>query len=254
MTTQPHATQTLNSAGQLVGAAYKSSTGALKAEFLDNDFVPLPAFVAPQALEWLRGWFNLMEASARPRDFTMEEYDSPRLMSVLGGYQIAANFPDVSALYYHHELRRFVESVTGGDVHDCPDAHEFMVANIQSGIGQTHGWHLDDPTYALVIVVDAPAPGTGGHVEYIPEWPRRRAAFIDGGITGIHEQVGLCVTAGHVRAYQPHCGDAYFLRAESALHRVAELGEGSGKRRILNIAFDDVPDKSYGSTAATLYG
>ena len=44
----------------------------------------------------------------------------------------------------------------GAAVYSVNHKYEFMVSNMLSASGNTHGWHLDDPRLALVIFLSVP--------------------------------------------------------------------------------------------------
>jgi hypothetical protein len=100
----------------------------------------------------------------------MPGYETPRRMSVCGGQVIVSHSPYLAMLYFHRQLRFLVQRIVGVPMHSVPHVDEFMVVNRLKGVGQTHGWHLDDPKFALVIVVDTPPRDSGGFVEVIPNW------------------------------------------------------------------------------------
>ena len=154
----------------------------------------------------------------------------------------------------HYELVSVIARVTGELVHRCTHPEELMVCNLLLAPGSTHGWHVDDPPYALVVVLEAPAPGAGGELQYIPGW------------ADLHDRLGLDPSGpvdagvaaaraeGRIRTIDHRAGDAYLLRADRCSHRVAPL-RASGTRRVaLNFAYEADGAAAYGDSATVLYG
>ena len=156
----------------LLEASYREPLrlAELRQQFLQEDYVPLPDLLTPQAQALIAAEVDRLQEMAKDRDFRMAGYDTPRLMATLGGRQIYRESSTLASLYAHYELRTLVATIVGGALYPCRHPEEFMVLNYLAKSGSTHGWHLDDPAYALVIVLEAPPRGEGGLVEIIPNW------------------------------------------------------------------------------------
>lgn len=223
-------------------------------EFLRNGYVKLPGFLSPAALDFLCCELQRLEAAASRRVFEMPGYQSPRNLSVLGGRAIKEQSPFLFRLYHHTALRSCVEAISGRPIFSCVHPEEFMVANFLQSSGDTHGWHLDDPPYALVIFAEAPAPGEGGEVEIIPNWTdmcRRK------GRQAAQDVTDLIVWAAEnslLERLHHDPGDAYLLRADVNLHRVIPITANGARRCVLNMAFQTSPETVYADTADLLYG
>lgn len=128
-----------------------------------------------------------------------------------------------------------------------------MVANFLNRRRGTHGWHLDDPAYAMIMFFDAPPEGQGGSLEFVPNWhsfcerhgfdPEKNVAPA----AEIARAEGLIQTRHHVRE------DAYLLRADKCLHRVTELQREGIHRAAINMAYQNIPFQVYGESATALY-
>ncbi|MEM1301534.1 MAG: hypothetical protein AAGH17_03045 [Pseudomonadota bacterium] len=190
----------------------------------------------------------------RMKDFIMPEVNSQRTMKVLSGTELANASPIFFTLYFHHEVRDFLSKVVGSSVHSVQHRSEFMVSNMLSGQGHTHGWHLDDPQYAFVVFLDSPKSSFGGALEFVPNW---RELCLEKGIDpnvdveATMQELGDEITV-FGDAHQK--GDAYLLDAGSHLHRVAPLQQGGGDRWVVNMAFDSKKHIDFGETADVLYG
>ena len=221
-------------------------------KFASNGYVRLTGLFEAELAGALAAEVQRLEPVARPRNFRMDGYGTPRVLAALGGATIAQSSSLLAGLYGSVELRSTLSQITGSPVYLCQHAEEFMVINYLNGPGATHGWHLDDPAYALVCVISAPPPEQGGFVEFIPDWTAccQTAAALP--------EVDVESTIARSRAEVRRCvfssGDIYLMRADRCLHRVAELTAPGARRVALNLAFEQTPSPRYGHTATALYG
>lgn len=226
----------------------------LRREFARTDYLKLPALLAPAVFALLHAEIARLLPFAQPKHFTMTGYDTPRIMHTLGGSRILRHSPALAALYAHYDLRHLLQTITHAELFPCRHPDEFMVLNCLRSTGATHGWHLDDPAYALLLVFEAPPAEHGGLLEFIPAWPRwcaQHAAAPTAALAPLVEQARAAQLV-QVRHHAP--GDAYLFRADECLHRVTELYDASVPRVVLNLAFEVTPQPHYGLTASLLYG
>lgn len=233
----------------------ESALNALRLAFARDQYVALPGlFSAPRTFAPLAAEVARLEQFASKKNFVMPEYNTPRLMATVGGRAIRRESPLLTGVYAAADLTALLSRIAGRQVHPCHDENEWAVINWLEGRGETHGWHLDDPAYALVIFVESPAPGEGGEVELIHGW-RRLCRLLGKDPAGdVANGVAGCRELGLVRSKTHAAGDAYLLRADRCLHRVAPLRADRGRRIVLNFAFEVKP-ATYrrGLTAAYLY-
>ena len=226
----------------------------MREQFARTGYVKLEGFLQQEALEVFREEMAEMEQIALRRQFEMPGYSTPRSLSVLGGNQIRHQSPLLYSLYHHYAIRDCIQDIVGRQVYSCTHPEEFMVANFLHNSGDTHGWHLDDPAFALIIFAEAPGKEEGGELEYICNWKdlcRRKGRKPDEDIHGLIEwsdQNGLIDRQTH------EAGDAYLLRADHNLHRVTPLTKVEVRRAAVNMAYQSTPDTLYGQTANLLYG
>lgn len=224
----------------------------LQAEFKRGlGFVRLPSFLSPPTLDRVRADVEMLHRIRKRRDFRMPGFDTERKMSVVGGDIIGRVCSSLLTLYGDALLHAAIATIVGRPVRQVSHKDEFMVANFLDRRSDTHGWHTDDPKYALVVICDAPEPGAGGALEFIADWAEFCAQC--GSQTGIEERVARARAQGRVHQERFDAGDAYLLDAGANLHRVTPL-LGSGRRQALNMAFDDRAFRRYGQTAQLLYG
>lgn len=227
---------------------------SLGEEFAQIGYVKLPGLFQPAALDFISRRVTRLREKATRRAFTMPGVGTPRRLATLGGTRIAAEDPLLASLYFHHEFVTLVQAIVGGSIYPCRHAQEFMVANFLTQRGDSHGWHLDDPAYAIVFVFEAPPPEQGGTLEFISHWRERCAAQDDDPETHILGAVNKARLDGAVSERHHRAGDAYVLNAAATLHRVTPVASPGVVRTVLNFAYQAVEFQVYGHTATALYG
>lgn len=225
----------------------------LSQEFLANGYVKLPNLLHENVFTAICDELLQQVPFARGRKFLMGGYETPRFMSVIGGSTLRLATDITWSLYLHWEIHQLLNQLCGMPVFPCLHPDEFMVANFLLHVSETHGWHLDDPAYAVIIVCEAPPAQKGGVLEYIPNWcdfcsrlgvsPDQK---VDIPVEEAYKQ-NLIMTAHHLP------GDAYLLRADQVLHRVSGLNSEGFRRIVLNLAYEATPNPTYGHTASMLY-
>jgi len=188
---------------------------ALRAEFAAESWVNVGRLLPkPWEERARREAWALLERRGVRRDLTIPETgDSPRRLRNVRQGEIAQEASCLPALYYAGATRELVSAIAGRDVALCPFVPERFVLASMTRAGDTHGWHWDDYAYSLVFVVDAPPPGTGGDVEYLPgvSWDKANPRVAD------H------LASGRVRLRRLESGEAYLIKGDTTLHRVAPL-------------------------------
>lgn len=226
----------------------------MREQFARTGYVRLPGFFTSDALALFKAEMEEMEQIAMRRNFNMPGYATPRSLSVLSGNLIKSQSPLLYSMYHHYALRSCIESIVGRPVYTCTHPDEFMVANFLHNSGDTHGWHLDDPAYALIIFAEVPSEDCGGEVEFIANWKdlcRRKGRKPD---ENIHDLIEWANENGLVDRHTHNAGDAYLLRADLNLHRVTPLRRIGERRAAVNLAYQSAPETIYGETANLLYG
>ncbi|MER7399326.1 ArpA protein [Streptomyces sp. NPDC000151] len=150
---------------------------------------------------------------------------TPRRMRNVRCQEISAHGRAIPALYDSPEIRAVLGEVAGEEVLTCPyEPERFVITELRES-GDTHGWHWDDYSFALVWVVDCPPPRDGGSVQYVPGTTWNKAD------PQLHRQLA----AGPVRTLDLRPGDRYLMRTDTTLHRVTPLRRG--RRLIVNMAY-----------------
>lgn len=226
----------------------------MREQFARIGYVRFPGFLSAKALDLFKEEMEEIEQIAIRRNFEMPGYATPRSLSVLGGNLIRSQSPMLYSIYHHHVLRSCIENIVARPIYTCTHPEEFMVANFLHNSGDTHGWHLDDPSYALIIFAEVPGEGGGGEVEFIANWKdlcRRKGREPDKDVLDL---INWADENGLVDRHSHNAGDAYLLRADLNLHRVTPLKYQGARRAVVNLAYQSSPETVYGVTADLLYG
>lgn len=221
----------------------------MQAELHACGYTKVPNLLQGQLLERLQREVDLLEEKALQRCFTMPDYNTPRVMKVLGGQQILRESRLIGSLL--GGFRAIVDAVVGRPLYPCLHPEECVVLNYLTEAGATHGWHLDDPDYALVVFLDTPE--LDGELEFIPHWQKLCQEWEIEPQMNVEEGVRRATASRLVRMARHRVGDAYVLHASTTLHRVCAL-RGPGRRVVLNVASESSPMPRYGHTASLLYG
>lgn len=217
-------------------------------------YVKLPKLIAPVTFNLLKTEVQRLSGIAKKRNFVMPGYESPRVMTTLGGKQIKENSALLKSFYGNQELRSVLSEIVGSQLFDCPDENEWCVSTWLNGEGQTHGHHLDDPPIALIVIIEAPPPELGGFLEVVTDWHKIARVFEQDPETNVLPLVNKLRNINLVQIKTHITGDAYLLRADQCLHAVAPLRGRETKRSILNMAFELEPNIVRRSeTAAALF-
>ena len=245
----------LNSIAHPVTAHYceTEAINQLHSAFAQHRYVRIPNLLNAELIAVLRHELSALEKLKASRDFLMPGHNTPRRMSTIGGSIIRKYSSILVSLYENHHLRSFVSALSGHTVYPCTHPSEFMVANFLENLGDTHGWHLDDPALALIIVLEAPPAIAGGLLEYISGWPTyclNAEVSKDSDPSVLVRQLR---TSGRIQTVHHESGDAYLLRANECLHRVTPLRWLIQRRVVLNLAYEIAPMPQYGATATLLY-
>ncbi|MEL6983765.1 MAG: 2OG-Fe(II) oxygenase, partial [Actinomycetota bacterium] len=163
---------------------------------------------------------------------------------LLADDQISAGSP-LRELYDDPSFRDFVARVVGVDrVH--PYADELSSVNVHfASAGRELGWHFDNSSFAVTMLVQAPEGG--GVFEHVPAVRNaetgdpaydRVEAVLDG-----HEPV-------ETLSFDP--GSLVLFRGRNALHRVTPV-EGARTRMLVVFAFNDEPGVRLSDSALTTF-
>lgn len=224
----------------------------LKEQFSAKGYVKLPGFLSNDVFEAISSDVWKLHRHRTRKDFVMPELNTDRKMSVISGKDVINQSDIIPSLYANHELRSWISYLVGTDVHTVMHNDEFLVLNFLDGKRDTHGWHLDDPRYALIIIIESPEKNAGGQIEFICDWKRLAKEESFSPDRNIEYGIEICERKGQLNSDTLRTGDCYLLEAGEVMHRVSPMS-ADGSRKALNFGFDDRRFRVYGQTATKLY-
>jgi hypothetical protein len=210
--------------------------------FAAEHVVVLPGLCPPELLEAMRDEaFGLVDrfGSSHRTTFAITD-DTPRNMTTVGQPIIKTEGPLIDAFYFAPDLLRLTSAVIGEQLHTCPYPGEHYVISRLTNSGDTHGWHWDDYTYGIILVLEAPPHRDGGFIQGVAgtSWDKE-----DPDVHG-------ALLSGVVRSYAPQAGDAYLIKTDTTMHRVYPI-RGASRRTIVNMTLASTADLSREMTHET---
>ncbi|MEU5696338.1 hypothetical protein [Actinosynnema sp. NPDC020468] len=205
----------------------------LRVRFEQEHIVPLRGLCPPEMFEQIKDEAcDIIDRHGTTHDLTFEITDNtPRNMTTVGQPIIKDEGPLIDAFYFAPVLLDFVGKVVGEQVHTCPYAGEHYVISRLGRSGDTHGWHWDDYTYGIILVLEAPHYTQGGFVQAVPNtsWDKQ------------NPDVYGALISSQVRSYALEPGDAYVVKTNTTMHRVHPI-RGDGRRTIVNMTLASTAD------------
>jgi len=196
-------------------------------EFLERGVVRVP-FLAPDSVKHVLAVEveELVASHGCRRELVVSETgNSQRRMRNVRRDQIKASGSIISDLYCVPAVREVLSTIAGEKVLECPYEPEQFVITALDQDGDTHGWHWDDYSFALVWVIDCPPVAHGGFVQCVPhtEWDKNNPRLNQWFVTRPIYSVELLP------------GDLYLMRTDTTLHRVYPVT--GGRRVIVNMGY-----------------
>lgn len=177
---------------------------------------------------------RLISHSANRRDLEMAATgNTPRAYRSVGRDSIRQENGPITHFFESGAIRDYVAQIAGEPLHKVPYQPEEYIINSQEKSGDTHGWHWDDYTFALIWVVEAPHCMAGGRVEFIPdtEWDKEKP----------RECLEKLVESREIHSRYIKGGTCYLMRANTTLHRVAPL-IGDTRRTVIVFTYASTAD------------
>jgi hypothetical protein len=204
-----------------------TSLDEARRRFLERGVVQLP-FLAPETVKEPLAIEveDLVTSHARRHALVCAETgDTTRRMRNVRRDQIKASGSIIPSLYAVPALREVLATIAGAEVLECPYEPEQFVITALEQAGDTHGWHWDDYSFALVWVIDCPPVADGGFVQYVPrtEWDKNNPQLHRWFITRPIYSIELVP------------GDVYLMRTDTTMHRVYPIT--GGRRLIVNMGY-----------------
>ena len=213
----------------------------LRNRFRRDGFVLVPNIVPADIKQAVTDQVGgLLDQHAERRDLLLKTTgDTPRFMSVVRSELIAEQGELITTLYGSPSLVSVVESITGERPHPCPAKDEEFLITRQERVGDTHGWHWGDFTFALIWIIETPDIDKGGMLQCVPHtrWDKS------------NPQINRYLCANPIATYGFVTGDIYLLRTDTTLHRTVPLSR-DGIRIILNMTWASEKDLRRGLAGA----
>lgn len=205
----------------------------LRAAFKDEHVVPLRGLCPSGLFESIRDEAcDIMDRFGVSHDLVFEITDNtPRKMITVGQPIIKIEGPLIDAFYFSPVLPEFLAKIVGEKLYTCPYAGEHYVISRLDQSGDTHGWHWDDYTYGIILVLEAPHYTQGGFVQAVPNtsWDKE------------NPDVYGALIKSQVRSYALEPGDAYIIKTNTTMHRVYPI-RGADRRTIVNMTLASADD------------
>lgn len=207
----------------------------LRNDFLENSVVMIDSLLPDPLKVALSAEANyLMATKGKRRDLLMKvSGNTPRHYFSVGRDSIANHGKLIPAFFHSEIIRNFLTYLHGAEVSKVPYDPEEYIINSQQHTGDTHGWHWDDYTFALIWMVEAPALDDGALIEYIPDTTWDKSDY-ENCVTKVLESN----TIQTMYVPQDCC---YFMKANTTLHRVSPL-TGDSKRTVIVFTYASEED------------
>jgi len=205
----------------------------LQTRFAVEHIVPVRGLCPPELFGPIRDEAcAIVDRHGTTHDLLFEITDNtPRSMTTVGQPIIKDEGPLIDAFYFAPVLLDLIGRIVGEQVHTCPYAGEHYVISRLDKSGDTHGWHWDDYTYGIILVLETPHYTQGGFVQAVPNtaWDKE------------NPDVYGALISSQVRSYALEPGDAYVVKTNTTMHRVYPI-RGDGRRTIVNMTLASTAD------------
>jgi hypothetical protein len=184
---------------------------------------------------------RLFESHGTRRDLRFKETGyTPRRMRNIRRAEVFRSSDLIPSIYGLGILRDLLSDVVAEPVHLCPYEPEQCVITRLESEGDTHGWHWDDYSFALVWVIECPPVEAGGFVQCVP-----RSTWDKG-----NPQINRQFVSGPIYSIELVPGDLYVMRTDTTLHRVYPIQQG--RRTIVNMGYASSADLDRPMTHETM--
>ncbi|MFD2350441.1 hypothetical protein ACFSTC_15610 [Nonomuraea ferruginea] len=213
-------------------AGLSGEVAAARREFAERGFA-MVSFLAPASVKQAVAddVLSLIEESGVRRDLRFKETGgTPRRMRNVTRSEIAEHSALIPAVYRSEALVGLLAEIVGEPVLACPyEPEQYVITRLEHS-GDTHGWHWDDYSFALVWLVQCPPPEHGGFVQCVAgtRWDKSDPA--------IHR----ALLDNPIWSFEVGASDLYVMRTNTTLHRVYPIT--AGVRTIVNMGYASKPD------------
>lgn len=216
-----------------LGSAFGERLDDMHHEFKDTGYLALPDFAPRPIQEAVRSEvLELLDHHAKRREILVPATgNTPRYYESVGRDAIATQGRVIPAFYRSEAFMGFLAALAGETVIPIPYEPEEMLITRMTQPGDNHGWHWDDYSFSFCWLVEAPPLGCGGDTEMVPNthWDKE------------DPRVEHYLATREIRRGHHPTDTAYFLRADTTMHRVNPITEGS-RRIVLVLSYGTLAD------------
>jgi len=195
---------------------------SLRRELIKNGLIDITKLFSIDTVNLLSEEMNfLLEGHSRRNDFFSSHTEmTPRNMNTVGEKLIKKYGKHINNFYFSKETKYIISCVAGEIVSDLPWTGERYVVNALLKQNDTHGWHWDDYSYALVFIPESPQEQNGGLLECVPHTYWNKS----------NPNINKIVSEQVVGTYYFRPGSFYLMKSDTTLHRVTPIL--NGERRL----------------------
>jgi hypothetical protein len=216
---------------------------SLKAKFKEESYVHLPNFFEKISFTKIATTIADLLADREAKDFIMPGSNTRRYLKTIGAIQLKEQFPHLFLLY--PKVKKVVRAIVGEELFDCKDPEEMIAVNHLHAMNATHGWHLDDPPFVIVVGLESPSDEQkGGVCEMIPNCLPT---------DDVEKFVLVAQKKNLIKKLFLEPNDAYLIKGSETLHRVTPLEESGSIRTAVLMSYESSSGVVYGDTAKLLY-
>jgi hypothetical protein len=159
--------------------------------------------------------------------------NTPRIHDTVSRSAIFENGVLIPAIYKSPDLWRFLaQLLSRPGIVTVPYEPEQIVINRMTKTGDTHGWHWDDYPYVMIWITEATSEDDGGVLEFVCDTTWDKA----------DPKIDHYLSTRSITRCYPPTGSVYFLKSDTALHRVTPLARDGAVRTILAYSFASPKD------------
>jgi hypothetical protein len=190
-------------------------TDALGRILSDSGVVQLPDFLPSAAHQALDQQVDaLLDSCGKRIDVRVRSTgNTPRKYISVGRNDVFEHASLIKQLYFDSAFIRFFSRLMRHELIAAPYEPEQVVVNRMDQEGDTHGWHWDDYSYSVVLVLTAPLRMNGAQLECVDGtvWDKDAA------------RVEHYLRTMPVRSVDLTAGSAYVLQGKRVMHRVSPM-------------------------------
>lgn len=185
--------------------------GELQRQFIETQYAYLPNLFTPKVFSLLKSEVEWLKQFTLARNYEPDGPGTSRNMRTFGGVRLFEESAVFSTLYVHHEIWTLLSKIVDAPIYHSIEKQDIIGLNCLVDEGNTHGWHLDEGEFILIMIFEAPDDGRGGTVEFIPNWEFYAEKFNFEKNQPIQDYVQKCSEENLVYKHYHAPGDAYLL-------------------------------------------